>query len=80
MNRVFKIVAKEINRKGNSVVVKKRIYKSLEDFNKYCIVDEVTGGSGTLKRYQRNYQEVYCYEFINNKWVPILVIQNIKYD
>lgn len=69
MNRVFKIVKNK---------TKKRIYISLEDFNKYCLNAKIPY-EWTLYRYLRKFYNsdieplVECFEKIEWKWIKIEV-------
>lgn len=65
MNRVFKIVARD-----SYWNIKKRIYTSLEDFNKYGINAKIKR-EWTLYRYNDIYWIVDCFEKIDNKWIEI---------
>jgi hypothetical protein len=67
--RIFKITARE-NANYHYKWLKKRIYTSLIDFNKYCVNAKIER-EWTLYRYKDIYADVKCYEKIEDKWIEI---------
>lgn len=77
--RIFKIVARwrtswekktYPNSKNHNKISKKRVYVWLDKFNKFCISPKKKE-EWTLYRYNDIYDNVQCYELVNDKWIWI---------